>query len=151
MTVNLSRRNFLRGAATLGAAAAAGFVLRDGLLVPEEEKQVRRYWQVGTNLQRGAGLEPIPGQPGLFRDRATNNLVALRDFSEADKFDSVTVPYEEFIEGTEPSDAPPVVKPTKEEVEAILQKGSPDFRAAVMGMGAMLGAMSYMIGKQEGE
>lgn len=39
-------------------------------------------------------LEPIPGQPGLFRDTEgdPNNIINIRDFREGDKYDTVVLP-----------------------------------------------------------
>lgn len=37
-------------------------------------------------------LNPIEGQPGLFRDTDTNQVVNIRDFRESDKWDSVALP-----------------------------------------------------------
>jgi hypothetical protein len=47
-------------------------------------------------------LQPIEGQPGLFRDTDTNQVVNIRDFRESDKYDSVIIPPQETIStGTE--------------------------------------------------
>jgi hypothetical protein len=47
-------------------------------------------------------LMPIEGQPGLFKDEATGNVVNIRDFREGDKYDSVVIPAGEVIgTGTE--------------------------------------------------
>lgn len=38
-------------------------------------------------------LEPIPGQPGLFRDPADpNDIINIRDFREGDKYDTIAIP-----------------------------------------------------------
>jgi hypothetical protein len=37
-------------------------------------------------------LQPIEGQPGLFRDTDSGQIVNIRDFRESDKFDSVIIP-----------------------------------------------------------
>jgi len=37
-------------------------------------------------------LNPIEGQPGLFRDTDTGNVVNIRDFRESDKWDSIALP-----------------------------------------------------------
>lgn len=39
-------------------------------------------------------LEPIPGQPGLFRDPAgdPNDIINIRDFREGDKYDTIAIP-----------------------------------------------------------
>lgn len=37
-------------------------------------------------------LVPIEGQPGLFRDSDTGQVVNVRDFRESDKYDTVLVP-----------------------------------------------------------
>jgi len=47
-------------------------------------------------------IEPIPGQPGLFRDPANPNVIInIRDFREGDKYDSVVVPTGSQTAGTE--------------------------------------------------
>ena len=83
----LTRRNMLKG--LLGGAALAatpaGLLLRD-----PEEPVVRRYWAVGAHI-RSTGLEPIEGQPGLFRDRSTGQVINIRDFKETDKYDTIVV------------------------------------------------------------
>lgn len=42
-------------------------------------------------------LQPIEGQPGLFRDTDTGQVVNIRDFRESDKYDSVVIPAQEQI------------------------------------------------------
>jgi hypothetical protein len=47
-------------------------------------------------------LEPIQGQPGLFRDPADpNQIVNIRDFREGDKYDTVAIPTGSIAAGTE--------------------------------------------------
>ena len=47
-------------------------------------------------------LQPIEGQPGLFRDTDTGQVVNIRDFRESDKYDSVVIPPQELVPtGTE--------------------------------------------------
>jgi hypothetical protein len=47
-------------------------------------------------------LQPIEGQPGLFRDTDTGQVVNIRDFREGDKYDSTVIPPQEAIStGTE--------------------------------------------------
>lgn len=47
-------------------------------------------------------LQPIEGQPGLFRDSDTGQVVNIRDFRESDKYDSIVIPAGEQIPtGTE--------------------------------------------------
>src|SRR6185295_8803171 len=47
-------------------------------------------------------LQPIEGQPGLFRDSDTGQIVNIRDFRESDKYDSIVIPAQEAIAtGTE--------------------------------------------------
>lgn len=36
-------------------------------------------------------LQPIEGQPGLFRDTASGQVVNIRDFRESDKYDTVAI------------------------------------------------------------
>jgi hypothetical protein len=42
-------------------------------------------------------LQPIEGQPGLFRDTDTGQVVNIRDFRESDKYDSIVIPPGEQI------------------------------------------------------
>ena len=37
-------------------------------------------------------LEPIEGQPGLFKNTQTGEIVNIRDFREGDKYDTIAVP-----------------------------------------------------------
>lgn len=37
-------------------------------------------------------LAPIEGQPGLFRDTDSGQIVNIRDFRESDKYDSIVIP-----------------------------------------------------------
>ena len=47
-------------------------------------------------------LQPIEGQPGLFRDTDSGQVVNIRDFRESDKYDTVVIPQDEIITtGTE--------------------------------------------------
>lgn len=46
-------------------------------------------------------LEPIEGQPGLFRDSRTGEIVNIRDFREGDKYDCIAVPTGAIANGTE--------------------------------------------------
>lgn len=47
-------------------------------------------------------LQPIEGQPGLFKDTDTGQVVNIRDFRESDKYDSIVIPANEQIPtGTE--------------------------------------------------
>ncbi|MCP4244672.1 MAG: hypothetical protein GY772_29365 [bacterium] len=46
-------------------------------------------------------LQPIEGQPGLFRDTASGQVVNIRDFRESDKYDTIRIPGEVIQPGTE--------------------------------------------------
>jgi hypothetical protein len=47
-------------------------------------------------------LQPIEGQPGLFKDTDTQQVVNIRDFREGDKYDTIVIPAAEAIStGTE--------------------------------------------------
>ena len=46
-------------------------------------------------------LQPIEGQPGLFRDTASGQVVNIRDFRESDKYDTIEIPASEIVPGTE--------------------------------------------------
>lgn len=46
-------------------------------------------------------IEPIPGQPGLFRDPSNpDKIINIRDFREGDKYDSVAIPTGSITAGT---------------------------------------------------
>lgn len=44
---------------------------------------------------------PIEGQPGLFRDPETNQILNVRDFRETDKYDTVVISAGAIVPGTE--------------------------------------------------
>jgi hypothetical protein len=48
-------------------------------------------------------FEPIPGQPGLFRDSEgdPNQIFNIRDFREGDKYDTIAIPTGSILAGTE--------------------------------------------------
>lgn len=46
-------------------------------------------------------LQPIEGQPGLFRDSDTGQVVNIRDFREGDKYDTILVPAAVVVPGTQ--------------------------------------------------
>lgn len=47
-------------------------------------------------------LQPIEGQPGLFRDTDSGQVVNIRDFRESDKYDTLVIPANTLITaGTE--------------------------------------------------
>jgi hypothetical protein len=47
-------------------------------------------------------LQPIEGQPGLFRDTDSGQIVNIRDFRESDKYDSIVIPANAIVvAGTE--------------------------------------------------
>lgn len=48
-------------------------------------------------------FEPIPGQPGLFRDADgdPNQIFNIRDFREGDKYDTIAIPTGSIVAGTE--------------------------------------------------
>lgn len=48
-------------------------------------------------------FEPIPGQPGLFRDSEgdPNQIFNIRDFREGDKYDAIAIPTGNIVAGTE--------------------------------------------------
>lgn len=46
-------------------------------------------------------LTPIEGQPGLFRDGDTGQVVNIRDFRESAKWDTIYIPAGEIVPGTE--------------------------------------------------
>ena len=82
-----------------------------GALVAAATQPEKRVWQVGTKLVRptdqdvvdfgapsftgynipGSGLKAIEGQPGLFRDMSTGQVVNIRDFRESDKFSTIEI------------------------------------------------------------
>lgn len=44
---------------------------------------------------------PVEGQPGLFRDQETGQIMNIRDFRESDKWDTIAVPAGEIVPGTQ--------------------------------------------------
>lgn len=83
-----TRREFMQ---LVGMMVAAAAVLPN-IIVPEREP-VRRFWAVGTDFKR-SGVCPIEGQPGLFRDASTGQILNIRDFTESDKYDTIVIPKE---------------------------------------------------------
>jgi hypothetical protein len=51
--------------------------------------QPRKYVQLALPE---SGLRPIPGQPGMFMDAATGQVIGMRDFTEDDKYDTIYIP-----------------------------------------------------------
>jgi len=84
----LSRRQFM----SRGLMFAAG-----GLAVPGwarwlSEQMERLQPRKHIVVVRPSGLRPVPGQPGAFYDLATGRTIGVRDFSEEDKYDTITIP-----------------------------------------------------------
>jgi len=46
-------------------------------------------------------MVPVEGQPGLFRDTDTGQVLNIRDFRESDKWDTVAIPAGEIVPGTQ--------------------------------------------------
>jgi len=46
-------------------------------------------------------MVPIDGQPGLFRDPETGNILNIRDFRESDKWDTIAIPAGQIDPGTQ--------------------------------------------------
>jgi hypothetical protein len=86
-----TRRSFLQLFGLGTAVVAAGVVVPE-IFMPEE-KVVRTYFDMGRNHDKQilTGLYPIEGQPGLFRDAATGQVVNIREFRESDKYDTIVV------------------------------------------------------------
>lgn len=105
--MNTTRRQFLQ---LFSAAVAAAAVLpKSTLWLPdEEEPRVRRYWQVGDvrhsgsfpAVQQSSGMVPVPGEPGMFMDAATGQRINIRDFKEADKWDTIVIKAGDVSPGT---------------------------------------------------
>ena len=81
-----TRRDFLK---LLGLGAATAAASASGISIAEAEP-VRRYWQVGANLRRG-GLQPIEGQPGLFRD-SNGQIIRIGEWRDSCAYDTVVIP-----------------------------------------------------------
>jgi len=46
-------------------------------------------------------MNPIDGQPGLFKDPETGQILNVRDFREGDKWDTIAIPAGEIVPGTQ--------------------------------------------------
>lgn len=46
-------------------------------------------------------MQPIEGQPGLFKDSETGQILNIRDFRESDKWDTIVIPAGEIVPGTQ--------------------------------------------------
>jgi hypothetical protein len=75
-----TRRDFLK---LLGLGATGVTLSASGLYLPEQEP-IRRYWQVGAQLQKNAELPP-------GHIRVGDRIVSLRDFAESDKYNTVLI------------------------------------------------------------
>ena len=82
-----TRREFMQLVAMMTAAA----VVLPNIVMPEPEP-VRRYWDMRVAKRMRRGLWPIEGQPGLFMDGETGQIVNIRDFTESDKYDTIVIP-----------------------------------------------------------
>lgn len=74
-----SRRGFLKMLG-LGATVVAA-------------EPVRRYWFFGLDLKAPEPeLVPVEGQPGLWRNTRTQEIISFRDWRESDKYDTIFLP-----------------------------------------------------------
>lgn len=48
-----------------------------------------------------AAMQPIEGQPGLFRDPETGVVLNIRDFREGDKWDTIAIPAGAIVPGSQ--------------------------------------------------
>lgn len=90
-----TRRSFLHGLFA-GVAATTAAVVVPQILLPDPEP-VRRYWFFGERFLKKrtwTGLVPVLGEPGMFVDMSTGQVLNLRDFKESDKYDTIQVPEE---------------------------------------------------------
>ena len=46
-------------------------------------------------------MVPVEGQPGLFRDQETGQIMNIRDFRESDKLDTIAIPAGAIVPGTQ--------------------------------------------------
>lgn len=46
-------------------------------------------------------MQPVEGQPGIFKDSETGQYLNVRDFRETDKWDTVAIPAGEIVPGTQ--------------------------------------------------
>jgi hypothetical protein len=46
-------------------------------------------------------MVPVEGQPGIFRDNETGQILNIRDFRESDKWDTIAIPAGEIVPGTQ--------------------------------------------------
>jgi len=46
-------------------------------------------------------MVPVEGQPGLFRDQETGQIMNIRDFRESDKWDTIAIPAGAIVPGTQ--------------------------------------------------
>lgn len=46
-------------------------------------------------------MNPIDGQPGLFKDSETQQILNIRDFRESDKWDTIAIPAGAIVPGTQ--------------------------------------------------
>lgn len=46
-------------------------------------------------------MQPVEGQPGIFKDSETGQYLNIRDFRETDKWDTIAIPAGEIVPGTQ--------------------------------------------------
>ncbi len=98
----LTRRQFMRRGSLLAAGGLALPPWMCWLSEQIEKLQPKKH----VFIRRAFGLQPVPGQPGVFRDAATGQLIGIRDFVERDKYDTIALSKEHgFTYDTWPENA----------------------------------------------
>ena len=92
--MTLSRRQFMSRGLLVAAGGLAAWQAPPWArwLGEQMEKiQPRKYVQLAEpKLQ--TGLVPVEGQPGLFQDMSTGQIVNILDFNESDAYDTIVIP-----------------------------------------------------------
>jgi len=87
--MNLSRRQFMSRGLLLAAGGFTAPMWFTWLSEQMARLQPRKYVQLSMPE---SGIQPMVGQPGMFRDANTGRIFSIGDFTELDKYDTITIP-----------------------------------------------------------
>ena len=87
--MNTTRRQFMSRGLLLAAGGLMAPLWFTWLHEQMTRLQPRKYVQLAMPE---TGLRPVPGMPGMFYDASTGKTIGIRDFTEDDKYDTITIP-----------------------------------------------------------
>lgn len=94
--MTLSRRQFMSRGLLAAAGGLTAPVWFQWLSEQTAKLQPRKHVQLAEPRSllkpefRSGGLQPVPGQPGLFFSES-GRVIGIRDFNESDKWDTVEI------------------------------------------------------------